>query len=149
MGCSCGWRSHSPFDNTRILQLQKWTVTSFSITKILILCQCGTDLISNKYCPHSSIATRSRRRPTSANYLPWQKSIMGTEFFFYMVELEWCSWWTLFFWKSQEGAPSIERTVWFMVYNIWKDSSGQDFLEFKLFCFKKVTIYNVQFDNKC
>ena len=29
MGCSCGWGSHSPFDNTRILPLQEQMVASF------------------------------------------------------------------------------------------------------------------------
>ena len=33
MGCSCGWRSHSPFDNTRIPPLSEQMVASFKKNK--------------------------------------------------------------------------------------------------------------------
>ena len=49
MGCSCGWRSHSPFDLTRILSFRA-NGGFIPISKVLILCHWRTDLISNKHC---------------------------------------------------------------------------------------------------
>ena len=86
MGCSCRWRSHSPFDKTRILLLQEWCLHSKS--KVLIPCHWGIVLISSNIVYLATITTRNRRRTTRA-YLLLQAQTMavGTEFIFYMVEL--------------------------------------------------------------
>ena len=45
------------------------------------------------------------------------------------------SWWTHYPSESHDGdAPSIEWTGWLVDCSIWKDSSGQYFLEFNLIC---------------
>ena len=48
MGCSCRWRSHSPFYSTRIFSLKEQMVASFK--KVLISCFWGNVLVSSKRC---------------------------------------------------------------------------------------------------
>ena len=50
MGCSCGWRSHSPFDRTRILSTIRANGDFIQISKVLVHCHWGIDLISNTHC---------------------------------------------------------------------------------------------------
>ena len=50
MGCSCGWRSYSPFDLTRIFFSTRVIGGFIRTSKVPILCQWRTDLISNKHC---------------------------------------------------------------------------------------------------
>ena len=85
MGCSCGWRSQSPFDYTRKLSIRA-NGGFIQVSKVLILCHWGNDPFSNKHCL-PCINCNEKQKKTHKCLLTLTKSSMGTEFFFYMVEL--------------------------------------------------------------
>ena len=87
-GCSCGWRSHSPFDSTRILSLQEQMVASFKEVGFWHPTLEKTLRFQASLAYLATITTRGRRRTTRA-YLLLQAQTMavGTEFIFHMVEL--------------------------------------------------------------
>ena len=79
MGCSCGWRSHSPFDRTRIPPLSEQGSNTMPLRHGLDFRQTFVYL--------ATIPTRSRRRTTGAHLLLQTPTMGGTQFVFYMVEL--------------------------------------------------------------
>ena len=70
------------------------------ISKVLIQCHWGKDLISSKHCLHCIDCNKKQEKTTSA-YLLWQTSAMGTECIFYIVELARFMVDSLSFWKSR------------------------------------------------
>ena len=66
-GCSCGRRSHSPFDPTRILPLQKVIGGFVRTRKVPVLCQCSADLTSNKHCLPCSNWNRKKKELKEIN----------------------------------------------------------------------------------
>ena len=87
MGCSCRWRSHSPFDRTRILLLQEQMMTSFKSASFWY------HTIEKSFWSQASvvwfgtITTRSWWNTTCGCLLHKHKQWQLTEFIFYMVEL--------------------------------------------------------------
>ena len=125
MGCSCRWRSHSPFDphkNTLSIRANGWLHSN----------KQGSDTMPLRQRPDFKQAMSTLHRlqreaeedPQVSTYSS-QTSTMSIEFSFYMVELAVHSWWTPYPSESHDGdAPSIEWTGRLVDCSIWKDSFG-------------------------
>ena len=84
MGCFRGWRSHSPFDNTRSHCKNKlslhWNKQSSKTMPYIVL-------ISHKHCLPCNDHNKKQQKNHTCFLSQIQTMAVGTEFLFYMVEL--------------------------------------------------------------
>ena len=121
MGCSCGWRSHSPFDSTRILPQSEQMVASFKLTRFSHHVIEASFWFQASIFNLATIAINSRRRTTSAyssKHQLWEAQSSSSTWWNWQG-----SWWSSYISESQGGEPSFEWTVRPVACSISKESS--------------------------
>ena len=118
MGCSCGWRPHSPFDSTRILPLHEQMVASFESARFdchAIEASFWFQRLQKEVEEELHVLTYSYKR----KQLEFAQS---SSFLWCVGQGSW--WFSVFHSESQDGdAPSIEWTEWPDSCSIWQESS--------------------------
>ena len=137
MGCSRRWRSHSPFDRTRILSLQKQMVAPPKQARTQYHAMETSFWFQASVVYLATITTRSRRRTTRA-YLLLQAQTMavGTEFILYVVELARFVVDSLSFRKSRRRCAKYWVNGVTRYYKYLAKTFEDGFHKFNLFCYR-------------
>ena len=109
------------------------------ISKVLILCHWGIDLISSRHCLPSNDCNRKQEKNHKCLLTLTQTPTMGgTQFIFYMVELAKFMVDFLSFRKSRKRCTKYRLNEATCCLQYLASFFGKDFHEFNLFCYRLI-----------